>query len=367
MSEVRLKRILIVASHPAAGYSMQRYSSLLAKAWRDGGWVVDVFEPANVFAKALGMVSARLTKWGIYLDQFVLSALRFYVGSNRADVVCLADHSDAVYFALYLPPKPTIATVHDLIAVRAALGDIVEKWDVGRAGKFYQRLVRRGLRRAMILVAVSRATRDDCRRVIGREARVIPNALDPGIVPRPGRRARGPFLLIVSSSGWRKRRDLAVRAWTHLRRTAAMQDVSLTIVGPPMTSEEKQIVPAHLRSLITIENSISDLRLGELYGTCTAVVLLSLYEGFGWPVVEANVHGKPALCSPIAALTETGQGGAVYVDPKYIEDRNWEEVAEALIAIGQTDLPVRNADRFSWMHYAKSIKSLGMELAVRTA
>ena len=52
----------------------------------------------------------------------------------------------------------------------------------------------------------------------------------------------------------------------------------------------------------------------DMYSQADLVVLLSDYEGFGLPVLEAQSMGVPVLCADLPVLNEVGGGGAVYVD-----------------------------------------------------
>ncbi len=62
-----------------------------------------------------------------------------------------------------------------------------------------------------------------------------------------------------------------------------------------------------------------------IYKDADVVVLLSSYEGFGLPVLEAQAAAVPVLCSDLPVLREVGGDGAVYVDR---EDQ--DEVVNAL-------------------------------------
>jgi glycosyltransferase involved in cell wall biosynthesis len=57
-----------------------------------------------------------------------------------------------------------------------------------------------------------------------------------------------------------------------------------------------------------------------MYAGATALVLPSLYEGFGLPAVEAMQLGTPVICSDIPVLREvTGNYAAAYVDPRNLD------------------------------------------------
>ncbi|MHC4513948.1 MAG: glycosyltransferase, partial [Planctomycetota bacterium] len=57
----------------------------------------------------------------------------------------------------------------------------------------------------------------------------------------------------------------------------------------------------------------------KLLRSCRALLHLSLFEGFGLPVLEAFGHGLPVLCSNRASLPEVAGDAALAVDPTDIE------------------------------------------------
>lgn len=57
-----------------------------------------------------------------------------------------------------------------------------------------------------------------------------------------------------------------------------------------------------------------------LYQNCESVVLLSLYEGFGMPIVEGMQYYKPVITSNCSSMKEVGEGATVLADPKSIKD-----------------------------------------------
>jgi glycosyltransferase involved in cell wall biosynthesis len=64
---------------------------------------------------------------------------------------------------------------------------------------------------------------------------------------------------------------------------------------------------------------VPDRHLPGLYAGAAAVCLPSLYEGFGFPVVEAMACGAPVLTSDRGSLAEVAAGHAVTADPASVE------------------------------------------------
>lgn len=60
---------------------------------------------------------------------------------------------------------------------------------------------------------------------------------------------------------------------------------------------------------------LDDAEVAALYSAARWVVMPSLYEGFGLPLVEAMAVGAPLLCSDIPVLREVAAGAAVYAPP----------------------------------------------------
>ncbi len=106
---------------------------------------------------------------------------------------------------------------------------------------------------------------------------------------------------------------------------------------------------------VETRSGVSDADLAEEYRNCLCLVIPSLYEGFGLPLLEAQAFGAPVIASDRGALPEVGGAGAVYVDPTD---------AEAIAAAIETLItsPARrrklreaglaNQARFSWENTA---------------
>jgi glycosyltransferase involved in cell wall biosynthesis len=61
---------------------------------------------------------------------------------------------------------------------------------------------------------------------------------------------------------------------------------------------------------------LSDNNFSAVFQGCRFLIFPSLYEGFGVPLLEAFLLGKPVLCSNVGSLPEIGGKAACYFDPR---------------------------------------------------
>lgn len=96
---------------------------------------------------------------------------------------------------------------------------------------------------------------------------------------------------------------------------------------------------------------VPDEDMAALYSAASLFVFPTLYEGFGIPVLEAQVCGVPVLTSNYTSLPEVGGEGAYYVDPyseKEIAEGIWKLLTEPELAEKLVQLGKQNVKRFSW-------------------
>lgn len=105
---------------------------------------------------------------------------------------------------------------------------------------------------------------------------------------------------------------------------------------------------------------VPDEDMAALYSAASLFVFPSLYEGFGIPVLEAQLCGAPVLTSNLSSLPEVGGDGAYYVDP-YSEEEIAAGIARLLtepkLAQRLTQLGRENAARFSWEKSAACLEA----------
>ncbi len=142
---------------------------------------------------------------------------------------------------------------------------------------------------------------------------------DPAEEAPPGL-AEGPFALFVSSIGVHKNQALLLHVWRRLLERHGRDRVPpLVLVGQPAWRAGEILRDLHadrrLRGKVVHLAKANDRQLRWLYRRCLFTLYPSHYEGWGLPVAESLVHGKPCICSNAASLPEVGGGFADYHDP----------------------------------------------------
>jgi glycosyltransferase involved in cell wall biosynthesis len=210
-----------------------------------------------------------------------------------------------------------IVTVHDLFFLKHP--DMVE----GEVRRDYVALVRDHVRRADGVVCVSEYTASEVRRLLEvpeEKIAVTPHGIDPvyravpaePLVDEALRRLRLPRggLLYVGSGEKRKNLVTLVMAYLTLARRRRLPPLVLAGPGSDWAQGGNRVGP---QILATGYLDKADVR--ALMAASSLLVLPSLEEGFGLPVVEAMAAGLPVVCSAGSALAEVAGDAACLVDP----------------------------------------------------
>jgi glycosyltransferase involved in cell wall biosynthesis len=120
------------------------------------------------------------------------------------------------------------------------------------------------------------------------------------------------YVLFVSTVEPRKNVEVLLDAWREVR---THYSGSLVVVGKVGWKSER--VTRRLREEGVIHlDYVPAPRLVSIYRGAEAFVFPSLYEGFGFPLLEAMSHGVPAVAARSSSLPEIGGDAAVYFDPR---------------------------------------------------
>ncbi len=173
-----------------------------------------------------------------------------------------------------------------------------------------------------------------------------------------------PFLLYIGRLQEKKNTPGLVRSFGMLSKRLPSKRLQLVLVGQRdfhFDHVEAAIREFHLQEQVVLPGYVPADDLPTLLNTCALFVFPSLYEGFGFPVLEAQACGAPVLTSDVASLPEVGGDGAYYVRPT---DTDALAVAMERLLTDETlraalrEKGFRNLQRFTWEACAKETLSV---------
>ncbi len=231
-------------------------------------------------------------------------------------------HAPTYSLPLFMP-CPVVVTLHDLIPLaypQALRG--------GSARVGYRLLVRLALAQAAAVVVDSEATRRDLTTLCGyhRDVAVIPLAADPAFRPATDGDVHAvlarlgvsrPYVLYVGTNKPHKNLLALLGAWVALS-AGERRGHTLLWVGQqdPRREAEVRFVAEHASEGLRWMGPVAEANMAPLYTGATCVVVPSLYEGFGLPVLEAMACETPVLTSNCSALPEVAGDAALSFDAR---------------------------------------------------
>ncbi|MFT4513183.1 MAG: glycosyltransferase involved in cell wall biosynthesis [Planctomycetota bacterium] len=214
-----------------------------------------------------------------------------------------------VYDHGFLPPPrvsvPLCLTIHDL---RAVDGHTMWPRMVARS------VLRKACRRAQAIVTPSECTATrlhaivpstTTRTVVARNATSVPTH-EPQPLPQP--QPENGFILHVGHLEARKNLDVIIRALALLPRAEAPEFWLAGHDAGTGARLRKLAEGLNIEDLVHHLGAVDDETLHALYHHTRAVVMPSIYEGFGMPALEGLAYGKPVLAADATALPEVLAG-----------------------------------------------------------
>lgn len=142
--------------------------------------------------------------------------------------------------------------------------------------------------------------------------------------------SKGKYLLFVGTMEARKNVERIVEAFNLLVNRPGIHntDLKLVIVGKPSISQfsDKSLEIAalvdkyNLTEKVVFCGFVPDDYLLSLYANALCLLFPSLYEGFGFPIIEGFATGTPVITSDICSMPEIAAGAALLVDPYAVTD-----------------------------------------------
>ena len=256
----------------------------------------------------------------------------------------------------YLPLKsmtPAISTVHDVIYATQSEGT----GDQARIKKAMDSFVLQCVRVISCSEYSAKAFCDLYGYPMER-VRVIGWGVDPTYAPAAVPQSAGSsrYFFAVSCNTTRKNTPRLVNAFIRYAQSGGAYDLTLAWTLPDdLWAAVEQAGLAHRVHAL---GKVSEQRLIDLYQHAVCVMFPSLYEGFGFPVLEALACGVPVMTTRCSSLPEVGGDIPVYVDGEDVD-----EMAQVMWAFERGEMGgvaartrvegPRRAARFTWRRCAE--------------
>ncbi len=274
----------------------------------------------------------------------------------------------------FIPPqfgaKNHVATIHDLTFLHFPKHK-------DRAGqRYYIDQIEYAVKHATHLLAVSEATKSDLMNLLSvpeKSITVQPHGVEKRFHPVPDHQKQirrkdlklpDNYILFVGTLEPRKNIPCLLDAYQRLPQTLSKHCTLLLVGQSGWLFEDTQQQINQLQSNgvdIQVRHDINDDDLPAVYALAEALVLPSLYEGFGMPIIEAMACGTPVIASDNSSLPEVaGNAGLLFESDNALDladklefaltNQQWRETA---IKNG-----IAHASTFTWERSAKTALSV---------
>jgi len=285
------------------------------------------------------------------LGRFVWNVLPFsFIGGGYDILVNPTTHGS-------LFRRNQVITIHDLLSLRFSNISGHQRW-------YFRTILPHMIKRCKLVVAVSEATKRDIVDYLGcdpEKIKVIYNGYDSSVFNLAnadgGEIARHyrvtNYILAVGPTYPHKNFEVLLRAYSSLS-DSVKENFPLVIAGGmrKYVDRLKEVISEYnLGRHVKFLGYVPSILMPQLYGSARVLVFPSLYEGFGFPILEAMACGCPVIASNVSSIPEVCGDSALLFDPTnetelvglILKLIGSEELREELVSKG-----LQQATRFSW-------------------
>jgi glycosyltransferase involved in cell wall biosynthesis len=344
--------------------SMRLYADRLGDALLHQGVSVTRVRPPAIVPEAWQARSATWAKLDIQFGRFTVYPR--LVRNLRADVIHVIDHGQA-YLLSELDASRTVVTCHDVILLALASGRIGAA-SVPPIALQILKLSLQLMKRAAAIVADSEQTKRDLVTFIGLPAdrvTVIAPGLNQPFSPDAERGAatrrrlglgEGPLVLHIGRAFYKN--ISGVLRVIHALRGQGIP-ARFVRTGRRLDGAERALAQGlGITDAIVELGGVPDEQLPALYNAVDLLLFPSLYEGFGWPPLEAMASGTPVVCSRAGSLDLVVGDAALTADPENISALTWHCAAaltDASLRRALIQRGLEHTKQFSWDRAAQQL------------
>jgi len=264
----------------------------------------------------------------------------------------------------------SVVTFHDLKYIKYPY--FLNKFSKIKS-KYLKYTMIKGAEKANKIIAVSQSTKKDIIHLLGIEEgkiAVIHEASNLGVYYRKNDDVlngdilkkysiQKPYFLYVGEKRPHKNLEGLIKAFAIFKEKYDSRNSFLVLTGKKYSTYHEYITTAEnlgVKDRLIFTGFIPEEHLKAIYSEAEILLLLSFYEGFGIPILEAMECGIPVITSNISSMPEVAGEAALLVDPN-----NIQEIAEAMnnIVSSKTlrkqliESGLKRVKQFSWERTAR--------------
>jgi glycosyltransferase involved in cell wall biosynthesis len=325
---------IILFTHPSFldHQSMPRFAQMIMFGMEQKGHEVIEWTPKAFFYK-LAFKKQVLEKWLGYLDQFLIFPIEVKIrllSCTKETLFVISDNALGPWVPL-ISKRYHVVHCHDFLAQQSAFGLLPENRS-GITGKQYQKFIFWGYSKAKNFISISKKTQTDLHFLLSKTpkiSQVVYNGLNQNFEPvkdnielrkvlsnRYKINLSQGYILHIGGNAFYKNKFGVLEIYIQWA-TSFKATVPLILIGEQPTKEmiafkKKSIVSKSIYFLTNID----DLQLKQFYQGSSVMVFPSLYEGFGWPIIEAMASGSLVITTDEDPMKEVAGDAGFYIPKK---------------------------------------------------
>jgi len=341
-----MKIVLFTHASFLAHQSMPRFARMISEGMLHKGHDLIIWSPKAFFIR-LSFNKSFLEKWLGYIDQYVVFPVIIKIrllSCSKETLFVFADNALGPWMPI-VKNRYHVVHCHDFLAQQSAFGLLPEN-KTGITGKYYQKFIRWGYRKAQNFISISYKTQTDLHFFLTKPpkiSKVVYNGLNQNFKQVQNKivvrellsnkynvdLSRG-YILHVGGNAFYKNKLGVLEIYDQWAKDFKA-NVPLILVGEAPSEEL-----ISFKDLSNVSNSIffitdiDDFQLQKFYQGASVMIFPSLYEGFGWPIVEAMASGCLVITTDEDPMKEVAADAGFYI-PKKPNDLekvlNWKIIA----------------------------------------
>ena len=207
---------------------------------------------------------------------------------------------------------PAIVTVHDLTHLH---------YYTKLHAAYYELVLKFLYRRCRAVICVSEYTRQeflDWSGVAAARVFTVHNAVAQELFAGSGTFGL-PFPYVFYPGNRRRHKNLERLLQAYARSALPRAGIHLVLSGEPDDHLRERASELGVRQQVCFAGQVTDEDLARLYRGASLTAFVSLYEGFGLPILESMAAGVPVLVSNVSAMPEVAGNAALLIDPTSTE------------------------------------------------